>query len=642
MKIAQPNETEEMYQKNLEMLAPPIKEIVSKITEQELNEKIEVTYNAEGYPVCKYRRDGSCFHITSEHPAEEAAAWSRMVETQDSSEIFLYGCGFGYSLFELFEKKPPHALVIVFEWDICLFKAMLYYFDLTPVFETQKIVFLIGDDASLKRPIIELFSSMLFDITTFPNVIFTLSAARNFKKEYLMIHRCVFQELTFVISCIGNSHQDDMNGIRNLLANAKEVLKSPYLSSMKDKCRGMPAIIVSNGPSLDLSIPLLKKMQGRCLMICSESAIIPLTKNGIRPDIMVALERTKTNYLFHFKDRNHSEKIALFALTMVDPRTFPSFAGEKIPIFRQGEGLSRWFNRHLGDGSELDAGASVAHLALSSAIHLGADPIIFVGQDLAYGPEGVTHSKDALASQEEGKQARKTLHSFPTVYVEGNNGEMIASNQLWVNFRIIMESIIFKHPEHKYYNATEGGAKITGTERAKLGDLIERYCAEPVPFRINELIAEERLKVPAAERVMLLDKLITDVEYYASFFRERSHEANLKRLECERMMLLCYGKNEEIYRDILDETYKNNIAAFYRNKEDDLCDFFTQRLLCAYFYHFSRLGNIDTQEKRGQTFDLHRQFFRDLRVVSQSLAVTLEEAAKSLQAARGELKEGAV
>jgi hypothetical protein len=642
MIIAKPDETEDMYQRNFALLPPTLKDAVSKVSEEELREKVEVTYNAEGCPVCRYRRDGICFHITSEHPVQEAEIWGRSIRPEDSAEIFLYGSGFGYALFELFARKPAHTIVIVFEQDICLFKAMLYYFDFSPLLQTQKLIFFIGDVSCFRKAFAELFCRMLFFITTYPAVMITLPAARNFKKEYLEIHQYIFNELALLTSCIGNSHQDDMTGLRNLLANTKEILKNPYLSCIKEKYRGVPAIIVSNGPSLDRSIPLLKQVQGKGLMISAESAIVPLTKNGIKPDILTALERTKTNYLFHFKDRKYPPDIALIALAMVDPHVFPSFAGEKIPVFRQGEELNRWFNRNLGDGSELAAGSSVAHLAVAVAIYLGADPIIFVGQDFAYGPGGVTHSKDAVVLQEEGKRVREIIHSFPTVYVEGNNGEMIPSNQLWTNFRMTMENIISDHPEHHFYNATEGGAKIRGTERAEFSQLMKQYFTKAVPYRVSELIAESRKRVSSAERGVLLERMIADVQHYAALFRNLAHETNLRKLECERMMLLCAGADEEKYQDILDETYQKNLTSFYGYAEDDMCRFHFQRLICAYFYLFNRLGTIDTQEKRAQIFDLHRQFFRDLRVVCQSLAVTLEEAVQSLKAVSEERQEKVV
>ncbi len=637
MTIAKQGETKAMYEKNLELLTPWLRESVSKITEEELMEKVEVTYNDEGYPVCLYRQGDVRFHITSENPVQEAEKLGKSIQQQGSAEVFLYGCGFGYALFELFEHKRPHTLVVVFEQNLYLFKAMLYYFDLSPIMKTQKIIFFIGDSSYFKKAFEDLFFSMLFFSTTYPTTVFTLPAVRNFKKEYLEIHRFIFNELTFLMTCIGNSHQDNMIGLRNLVANTKEILKNPYVSCLEEKYRNVPAFIISNGPSLDTSMPMLKEIQGRGLIIAVESAIVPLTKNGIIPDILVIVERTKYTYLYHFQDRNYSPDIALIALAIADPRIFPSFAGEKIPIFRKGEDLNRWFNRNLGDGSALDAGANVSHLAVGTAMYLGTDPIILVGQDLAYGPGGVTHSRDAVASQEKGERARKLLHSIPTVSVEGNNGEMIPTNRLWENFRQGLEHIIEVHPEHHFYNATEGGAKIHGTERATLHQLIKQYCTEPIPRRVNELISENRVIVSVAERGTLLEKLIADVERYAVLFRSLADETNLKKLECEKMLLLCAAEDHEKYHSILNETYQKNITSFYQYAEDNLCRYFFQQLNCAYFHLLDRLGAIDTLEKTAQAFGVQSQFYHDLRVVSQSLSVTFEEAAESLKTLLEEL-----
>lgn len=639
MNIAKPGETEEMYRKNLALLPQWLREAILKVPDEEMKKNVEVVFNGEGYPVCRYQRDGVQFHITSEHPLREAKAWGESIKMRDAAEIILYGTGFGYSLFELFARKLPQALVIVFEEDLCLFQAMLHYFDLSPLVQTGKIVFLVGDSDRFQGIFLELCCSKLFFFSANPAVLFTFPATRNFKKEYLEIHRFIFKKLTYITSIIGNSHQDDLRGLHNLLGNAKTILQSPYLSSLKGKCRGVPAVIVSNGPSLDRSIPLLKEIQGKCLMICSESAIVPLTKHGIQPDILAVLERTKENYLYHFKNQNYSADISLFALAMADPRIFSSFAGEKVPIFRQGEELNCWFNRHLGDGNGLNAGSSVAHLAVSIALYLGADPIIFVGQDFAYGPGNATHGKDAFVSEENKRQINDAIHAIPTVYVEGNSGEMIPSNQLWVNFRIGMENIIAASPEHHFYNATEGGAKIKGTEWVEFSRLIQRYCTEPIPFRISKLVAESREKVVSAEREAKLKEMTADVRRYAELFQRRARELNLQEMECNRMMFLCSGNDEEKYRNILDETYRKDIAVFYRSEKESLFSFFFQRIFCAYFYLFNGLGAVDSKEKRVEIFNLHRQLFQDLRVICQSLTVTFEEAAQPLETVAEELTE---
>jgi hypothetical protein len=639
MKIAKPDETEAMYEKNLSLLTPWLRETVTGIEPEELKKKIEITYNSEGYPVCRYHRDGLCFHVTGEHPVQEAEEWYRSVRHVGSSETFLYGSGFGYALFEVFAHKAPHTLVVLFEQDLFLFKAMLYYFDLSPIIKTQKILFFIGDSSCFKKAFEELFFTTQFFSTTYPTTAQTLPTMRNFKREYQEIHRFIYRELTLLATYLGNDHKDNMIGLRNLAANTKTVLENPYVSCLKDKYKNVPAFIISNGPSLDLSMPTLREIQGRGLMIAVESAIVPLTTNGINPDILAVQERTKYTYLYHFEGRNYSPDISLLALALADPRVFPSFPGEKIPIYRQGEELNRWFNRFLGDSSALDAGANVSHLAAEAALYLGADPIIFVGQDFAYGPGGVTHSRDAVASQEKGKRARDLLHAIPTVYVEGNNGEMIPSNRLWENFRLGLEHIIEVYPGHRFYNATCGGAKIRGTEAAKLDGLIRQYCTRPLPYRVNEIIAENRKMISPAERRKLLEKFIAEVERYAVRFRDLAREMNSKKLECEKMMFLCSAEDHEKNHRMLNETYQENIAAFYQYANDELGRSFFQQLNCAYFHLLDRLGEIDTMEKIKQAFGVQSRFFHDLRAVSQSLTITLEEEVRNLNALFGELCE---
>jgi hypothetical protein len=631
MKIAKPEETKAMYEKNRKLLTPWLQNSVDKISEEELQKKIEVTYNNEGYPVCFYHHEKKCFHITSNHPVLEAKKWFQSIQTENTSEIYLYGTGFGYALFELFAHKAPNTLVIVFEQDIYLFKAMLYYFDISPLLQTGKFAFLVGDSSYFNRAFDEIATKLFNFSVTYPTIVVTLPAARNFKKEYLEIHEYVFKELAFLAVLLGNSHLDIMLGLRNLIANVKVMIENPYISCLKEKYKNVPAFIISNGPSLDRSIQKLKNINGKALIICVESAIVPLTKSGINPDILAVVERTETTYQYHFKGRHYSPDISLLSLAVADPKVWPSFSGEKIPIFRDCEELNIWFNRYLGDGESLDSGSNVSHLATALAMYLCADPIIFVGQDCAYGPEGITHSKDAVISQSQGKAARDLLHSYPTIYVEGNNGKMIPSNQLWSNLRIGLEHIFEYHPEHHFYNATEGGAKIRGTKWIELTKAIEEYCTKPIPYRVNKLIEESKTDISIEERSSKLKNFIAEMRNYSTLFRNLAKETNLKKLECQNMVIICAAEDSEESRRVQNETYRKNIDLFYKYNKDTLFHCFFKQLNCSYFYLLGQLGSIDSQEKKAEAFAVQGQFFRDLRVVCQSVSVTFEEASETLE-----------
>ncbi len=620
-----------MFQKNVQQLSPWLRKSVLQINEKDLWEKVQVTYNDEGMPVCKYHEKNTSFQITSEQPVKEAKQWCNALSIKGKGAIFMYGSGFAYPLFEIFKQKQPHTLVVLFEENIYLFTAMLHYFDLEPIINTQKIAFLIGGVDHFAAAFEHLFFSIIFANCTSPVLAFTPISLRNFKAQYLEIHQYIFSQLGLFVFYIGNDHLDTLIGFNNLLGNMKEIVQNPYLSCLKDQYKDVPAFIIANGPSLDKNIHQLKKVQDKGLIISTESAVIPLLRNHIKPDILTIIERTKYTYTYHFENIDYPEDIALLCLGLVDKQVYPAFPGQKIPIFRKNEAINQWINKHVGDGTGLDAGANVSHLALELAVYLGANPIVFVGQDYAYGPEGATHSKDAVYLEEKGKRARETLKSKPVVYVEGNDGTMIPSNQLWTDFKQGLERKISTHSNEKIINATEGGAKINGAMSMPLFDVIEDYCIESIPIRIHQIIADQKEKLLMPERVQGLKNFIKNVEEYLQLFHSLRKEAHKGKQACKEMIRLSETKDHEKYQKVLEQTYQENIQMYQQYISDDLCRSFTQQIIFIYFYLLNRQGLIDTPEKIRETFQLQHDFFHHLNIVCQSVAIHLENAIASLE-----------
>lgn len=52
-----------------------------------------------------------------------------------------------------------------------------------------------------------------------------------------------------------------MIGLQNLVANTKENSKKSVRELSGGKYRNVPAFIISNGPSLDISMPMLKEQR---------------------------------------------------------------------------------------------------------------------------------------------------------------------------------------------------------------------------------------------------------------------------------------------------------------------------------------------------------------------------------------------
>lgn len=624
-------QTQKTFEKNMRILPPWLRDRVLQINESELQNRIDITFSEKKLPICRYRQGNRCFQITGEHPVQEAQVWAETHPFNQANAVFVYGCGFGYPLAEIMVRKDPQAFVLVFEQDVFLFRAMLYFFDLEPFARTNQIAFLVGDCDCFANAFENLFYTTKCFGCTFPAEVFTYAAQRNFKEDYLKIHQYVFEQLSLLVFHIGNDHLDNLIGLRNMLKNTKEILQSPGLGCLKDVYRGFPAFIIANGPSLDRNIRDLKNIRGKGLILSVESAIKPLLKNGIQPDILTVIERTKGTYTCHFQGMHYPKDLALICLALVDPHVFPSFHGEKIPVFRKAEAVNAWISGHLSKESSLDAGANVSHLALEIAAYLGADPIIFVGQDYAFGANGMTHSKDSVYYEERGKKTRDIIHSRPVVYVEGNDGTMIPSYQLWVDFRHGLERKIAAHTDRTFLNATEGGAKIKGTVCMPLNRAIEQYCTRPLPKRVHEQIAANRKKTQLQDLQKRLDAFLESILQYIDSFRKLAREATEKRLACGQMLHLYeqggYEENKKQMEKICQE-HLENLQDFIR---DFLHRSFCQQILFANYYFINRIGNVSSKETTQNMLYAQYRFFDQLHIVCQSTSVYLEDAAATIK-----------
>ncbi|HDT6579391.1 TPA: motility associated factor glycosyltransferase family protein [Bacillus cereus] len=622
-------ERQELFEKNLQCFPEYIKQQIKKIDLGEVEKWIDITYTKEGDPICKYKKDGKVKHINSKRPWKQAKDWCNRLPLNQMSTLFVYGCGFGYPLIELLNRVHEDTVIVVFEQNLLIFVAMLYYFDLEPVFRTHnKCIFFLGQCEEFLIHFQNLISTFGLLHLTVPSVLFTPSA-RLFKKEYLDIQSQIFERLIQQITAFGNDHYDSLLGFHNMIENVEKVLENPYLSSLEEKFTNVPAFIVANGPSLDQSIHELKQVKGNALILCCESAIVPLMKNGIKPDAICVLERIPESYLYHFQNKEYPEDIVLLALAVADPRTFTSFVGPKIPIFRSFESNSQWINRIVGDGSGLYAGLNVSHLAYELAVYMGANPIVFVGQNFAYGLEGLTHSKQSKYIEDLQDYTEK-IKSQPIVYVEGNDGSKIPSNPLWVEFRKGLEQLIEQTPHVTVINTTEGGAKIKGTTYDTMTNVIKKYVKVSLPYRLDSLLNESKKNLDVSSRKNKTRSLRIELIKYINIYRALEQLTSERKIIVEQLLDRLATKDKyDIEKGLRTEFEQNNehIMKFLHVHVHDL--FFQQVILFGY-YQMNELGVINTSEKLRHALQIQLKLFDNLCVICQSLIRNFQIATEKL------------
>lgn len=276
---------------------------------------------------------------------------------------------------------------------------------------------------------------------------------------------------------IGDSMQDSLIGLAHNLQNIPFLERSKDVRCLKKAFEGKPAIVVSAGPSLDKNIHHLRKAKGKAIILAVDTIVDKLLAQDIKPDFIFSVERIDDVYECFYKNKVFPKDITLVAPPVLKPEIFAEFRGQIIIPMRDKVPEYRWLDTILEFGNDafLSMGSSVAHLAFGFADHLGASPIILVGQDLAYADHnGRTHSLGTVYGNHV-----VDLNRNPGVEIEGYNNDNVLTQKLWITFKHWFEIEIL-NKKLFVINATEGGARIKNTTQMPLSDAIEQYCVNTI------------------------------------------------------------------------------------------------------------------------------------------------------------------
>ncbi|TLM94563.1 MAG: motility associated factor glycosyltransferase family protein, partial [Actinobacteria bacterium] len=148
-----------------------------------------------------------------------------------------------------------------------------------------------------------------------------------------------------------------------------------------------------------------------------------------------------------------------------------------------------WTNYLISENKgQLKIGPSVANVAVDLLKKMGANTIIFVGQDLAYAGED-SHVEGSDHKEYLKKHAQKPKQMLE---VEGINGGKVRTDESFYTYLKWFESYISLNKDVKFINATEGGARIPGAEALTLREALDRYCQKKV--NIEKRLANIRNK----------------------------------------------------------------------------------------------------------------------------------------------------
>lgn len=438
-----------------------------------------------GFTARRTTPQGDNIYLHSRHdPRAEAARFAAAIPLDGKFCVVVTGAGLGYHVRALLDRLRGDHLVLCCEPNIPLLAAALTCCDFSEAITGRRLIFLTEEDKTRIHEKLQPFAPLIM-----------LGAEFAAHAPSLRVDGASYAALTALLSDFVSYTRMTLTTLihnsritcRNIAMNLAAYVTTPPIDELRNRFAGDPAVVISAGPSLHRNISLLPPLKGRVVLIAVQTALRPLMQHGITPDFVTSLD-------FHDMSRKFFEDVG--DLREVHLVAEPKAAWSVIDHYPGPVSLldNAWARLLLGDElaarDGLRAGATVAHLAFYLAEYMGCDPIMFVGQDLAYTghvfytPGVEVHRAWAGELNRfhtlEMKEWERIVRNRPILRrVIGNDGAELYTDELLFTYLEQFEKDIAACPA-TVINATEGGARIRGMRVMPLGAAVEQAAARVI------------------------------------------------------------------------------------------------------------------------------------------------------------------
>lgn len=179
--------------------------------------------------------------------------------------------------------------------------------------------------------------------------------------------------------------------LNNYRVNRLAVLQGIGIPKLRGQLKDIPCILVGAGPSLDKNLKFLKWAAQRSIIVACDAALATLLSEGIKPHFVTVLDPQESIIRFFWGVDTYD--LRLVAPTIVHPKILNLWKGSvifynkfapDIPVLTQ-------IQKDAQNVGALTPGGSVLTISYDLAFQMGANPIIFIGQDLSF-PKGKGHT----------------------------------------------------------------------------------------------------------------------------------------------------------------------------------------------------------------------------------------------------------
>ncbi|ECX4201053.1 motility associated factor glycosyltransferase family protein [Campylobacter coli] len=407
----------------------------------------------------------------------------------EKTHRYPFACIYGIGNALLIKNLSKHYKhLFVFESEIELFILALSTIDLSEELCSGKIYLVDIEEERVDIQLLILFDMKdMFEYLSLYEMFVNNSFYKQFQQDdWHKANTLCEKNIEVIVRNLNSSLHIAFECYSHLLQNIPSMLESiPFqriLSERKNKFEN--AIVVSAGPSLTKQLPLLKAYQDKAVIFCADGALSMLEKEGIVPDYVTNLDFTDLAMNFF---QNKENKTSLNILSCATHPNLVHFLDNKSVVLRD-DPLYQRFN--LNDFGYIDTGTHVSHFSYTLALALGFKNIIMIGQDLAFDEEGNSHSKGFDFGEKFSGEENIDKLKVPAYAGKGE----VLTHITWNDYRIKLEYLFACNEQKaKFYNATEGGARINFTEELSFKECCEKLLTKEKPkFELPKSLTKNR------------------------------------------------------------------------------------------------------------------------------------------------------
>ncbi len=439
--------------------------------------------------------------FTTSNPEDEINAWITETDLQEETihAVILIGFGLGDYPKAVLDVLPESAVLAVIEPDPIHFFTAFYRIDLTRLLTDKRVHFYVGQ--KVEKAVESIGSELQWGrFLSLPYRLLVTPLIRRMQKDYPSQFASLWRdslqrELMYRQSRIEHSS----TVVYHTVGNADAIIQFPGVSTLFHHMQQIPAVLVSAGPSLEKSIRIMKENQDRFLIACVNTAYPVLRKEGIRPHIVFTMDHQERNEK-SFEGDNPSPETFLICDPRISPRIVRHFQSrvflaswkttletigepvslDRIPVPKMsGNAVYLWLQSLAGQKGDVYGSGSVAVVGFHILARFGCNPIILVGQDLAF-TEDKRYASGTIFEDKKLAQDSAGVHRVPSV--EGGTVETSDSLHL---YRQLLEHEIARF-QIPVYN-TSSGALIKGTITSRLETLLPDL--RPLKAKISDFLS---------------------------------------------------------------------------------------------------------------------------------------------------------